>query len=46
MKYFQGFKVKKNTQETKLEKRKKKFLITNQVYILLNGHWKLRCKYS
>ena len=46
---FQYFKVveiplrvfsrfKKNIQETKLEKGKKTFLITNQVYILLNGH--------
>ena len=33
--YFQVFK--KNIQETKLEKGKKNFLITNQVYILLNG---------
>lgn len=33
-------KKKKNTQETKLEKEEN-FLITNQVYILLNGHYKL-----
>lgn len=33
--YFQGFK--KNIQETKLEKGKKNFLISNPVYTLLNG---------